>query len=107
MAAELAIGLEAQKLVFMNDVPGLIGRDGELLSELGVQEVLDLLAAGRTVGGGMIPKLESAARALKAGVTRVHLLDGRVEHALVLELFTPEGVGTMITADTPSPGGAP
>jgi acetylglutamate kinase len=47
----------------------------------------------------MIPKLESAVRALKAGVPRVHLLDGRVEHALVLELFTPEGIGTMITAE--------
>jgi acetylglutamate kinase len=51
------------------------------------------------VNGGMIPKLESAAAALKAGVARVHLVDGRVEHSLVLELFTPEGVGTMITAD--------
>ena len=49
--------------------------------------------------GGMIPKLESAVRALKSGVFRVHLIDGRVEHALVLELFTPEGVGTMITLD--------
>jgi acetylglutamate kinase len=51
------------------------------------------------VEGGMIPKLESAVDAIKAGVGRVHLVDGRVEHALVLELFTPEGVGTMITPD--------
>ena len=50
----------------------------------------------------MIPKLESAADAIKAGVGRVHLVDGRVEHALVLELFTPEGVGTMITPDAPT-----
>ena len=49
------------------------------------------------VEGGMIPKLESAVRALEGGVARVHLLDGRVEHALVLELFTPEGIGTMVT----------
>jgi len=107
MAAELAIGLEAEKLVYMNDVPGLIGRDGELLSELGLQDVLDLLAHGEAVGGGMIPKLESAVRALKAGAGRVHLLDGRVEHALVLELFTPEGVGTMIALDAPEGGDAP
>ena len=99
MAAELAIGLEAEKLVYMNDVPGVIGPAGDLLSELGVQDVLDLLAHATAIGGGMIPKLESAVRALKAGVSRVHLLDGRVEHALVLELFTPEGVGTMVTLD--------
>jgi acetylglutamate kinase len=99
MAAELAIGLEAQKLVYLNDVPGVIGPGGDLLSELGVEETLDLLAQADVVDGGMIPKLESAVRALKAGVPRVHLLDGRVEHALVLELFTPEGIGTMITAE--------
>jgi len=98
MAAELAIGLEAQKLVYLNDVPGVIGPGGDLLSELGVEETLDLLARADVVDGGMIPKLESAVRALKAGVPRAHLLDGRVEHALVLELFTPEGIGTMIIA---------
>jgi len=98
MAAELAIGLEAQKLVYLNDVPGVIGPVGDLLSELGVEETLDLLARADVIDGGMIPKLESAVRALKAGVPRAHLLDGRVEHALVLELFTPEGIGTMITA---------
>lgn len=98
IAAELAVGLEAEKLVYLNDVPGVIGPGGDLLSELGVEETLDLLAQADVVDGGMIPKLESAVRALKAGVPRVHLLDGRVEHALVLELFTPEGIGTMITA---------
>jgi acetylglutamate kinase len=81
----------------------VIAPNGDLLSELGVQEVLDLLAHPDAVGGGMIPKLESAVRALKAGVSRAHLLDGRVEHALVLELFTPEGVGTMIALDAPGP----
>ena len=99
MASELAIGLEAHKLVYVNDVPGVIGPRGDLLSELGEQDVLDLLAQDGVVEGGMIPKLESAVRALKAGVSRVHLLDGRVEHALVLELFTPEGIGTMVTLD--------
>lgn len=107
MAAELAIGLEADKLVYANDVPGVIGPAGDLLSELGVQDALDLLANGTVVDGGMIPKLESAVRALKAGVSRVHLLDGRVEHSLVLELFTPEGVGTMITPDRTASGEAP
>jgi acetylglutamate kinase len=105
VAAELAVGLSAEKLVYMNDVPGLIGPDGDLLSELGVQDVLDLLAHPDAVEGGMIPKLESAVRALKAGVPRVHFLDGRVEHALVLELFTPEGIGTMIAVDVPGEEG--
>ncbi|MEW6059593.1 MAG: acetylglutamate kinase [Actinomycetota bacterium] len=104
VAAELAIGLGAEKLVYMNDVPGVIGPDGDLLSELGVQEALDLLAHETAVAGGMIPKLESAVRAVRAGVPRAHLLDGRVEHALVLELFTPEGIGTMVTADVGNEG---
>jgi acetylglutamate kinase len=107
VAAELAVGLSAQKLVYMNDVPGLIGPDGHLLSELGVSEALDLLAHPDAVEGGMIPKLESAVHALKAGVPRVHFLDGRVEHALVLELFTPEGIGTMIAVDAPGDEGTP
>ena len=99
VAGELAIELAAEKLVFINDVPGLIGPTGDLLSELSAQQCLDLLARGGVVEGGMIPKLESAVDALRAGVKRVHLVDGRVEHSLVLELFTPEGVGTMIAPD--------
>ena len=99
VASELAVALGAEKLVFINDVPGLIGAAGDLLSEISAQQCLDLLAADGVVEGGMIPKLESSVRALKAGVGRVHLVDGRVEHSLVLELFTPEGVGTMITPD--------
>lgn len=100
VAAELAVGLGAEKLVFMNDVPGLIGPGGDLLSELGAEDCLDLLAQDGAIDGGMIPKLQSALRALEGGVRRVHLLDGRVEHSVVLELFTPEGVGTMITRET-------
>ncbi len=80
-------------------MPGVIGPSGDLLSELSAQQCSELLAADGVVDGGMIPKLESAVRALEAGITRVHLVDGRVEHSLVLELFTPEGVGTMITRD--------
>jgi acetylglutamate kinase len=104
VASELAIALGAEKLVFINDVPGLIGPTGDLLSELSAAQTLELLSQPAVVGGGMIPKLESAVRALRAGVRRAHLVDGRVEHSLVLELFTPEGVGTMIVPDAEPDG---
>jgi len=103
VASELAIALGAEKLVYLNDVPGLIGPTGDLLSELSAQQCAELLASEGVVEGGMIPKIESAVRALRAGLSRVHLVDGRVEHALVLELFTLEGVGTMITPDAEAP----
>jgi acetylglutamate kinase len=85
--------------VYINDVPGVIGPDGDLLSELSASQGEALLAQPGVVAGGMIPKLESAVAAVRAGVGRVHLVDGRVEHSLVLELFTPEGIGTMISPD--------
>lgn len=99
VAAELAVALDAEKLVYLNDVPGLIGPTGDLLSELSASQATELLATPGVVAGGMIPKLESAVRALAAGIARVHFVDGRVEHAVVLELFTPEGIGTMIAPD--------
>lgn len=102
VASQLAIELGAEKLVFINDVPGLVGPTGDLLSELSATQCIDVLARPGVVAGGMVPKLESAVAALQAGVGRVHLVDGRVEHSLVLELFTPEGVGTMVTPDTTS-----
>ncbi len=80
-------------------MPGLIGPTGDLLSELSASQATELLATPGVVDGGMIPKLESAVRALAAGIARVHFVDGRVEHAVVLELFTPEGIGTMIAPD--------
>jgi acetylglutamate kinase len=99
VASQLAIELGAEKLVYINDVPGVIGPDGDLLSELSASQGEALLAQRGVVAGGMIPKLESAVAAVRAGVGRVHLVDGRVEHSLVLELFTPEGIGTMISPD--------
>ena len=109
VASELAVALGAEKLVYLNDVPGLIGPTGDLLSELSAGQASELLAAGGVIEGGMIPKIESAVRAIASGIPRVHLVDGRVEHAIVLELFTPEGVGTMLTPDAPPgvPSGAP
>jgi acetylglutamate kinase len=106
VAGELAVALGAEKLVYLNDVPGLIGPTGDLLSELSAGQASDLLSRPGVVEGGMVPKLESAVEALRAGVGRIHLVDGRVEHSLVLELFTPEGVGTMITPDAAVATGA-
>jgi acetylglutamate kinase len=101
VAAELAVALGAEKLVYVNDVPGLMGPRGDLLSEISVSQCRDLLGRTGVIDGGMIPKIDSAVRAVEAGVGRVHLVDGRVEHAVVLELFTPEGVGTMIAPEAP------
>jgi acetylglutamate kinase len=96
VAGAVAGSLRASKLVYLSDVPGLVGADGELISELSVGECTQLLSDG-VADGGMIPKLTSALAALSEGVRKVHLIDGRVEHGLILELFTPEGFGTMIT----------
>jgi acetylglutamate kinase len=100
-AAAVATALGAAKLVLMTDVPGVL-HEGELVSELAAAEADGLIEAG-IVTGGMVPKLRAASSAIAGGVPRVHIVDGRVEHALILELFTPEGMGTMLVADGPQP----
>jgi acetylglutamate kinase len=100
-AAAVAIALGAAKLVMLTDVPGVMV-DGEQIAELTANEADDLLASG-AAGGGMGPKLRAAADAVRAGVGRAHVIDGRVEHSLVLELFTPEGIGTMVCRDEVPP----
>jgi acetylglutamate kinase len=94
-ASAVATATGASKLVLLTDVAGVI-QDGELVSELTVDDAENLIADGK-VSGGMIPKLEAVVRAMRGGVGRAHIVDGRVEHALILELFTPEGMGTMVT----------
>jgi len=96
VAAELAVALRATKLVLLTDVDGVRGADGELISELDARGVQALIASG-AVSGGMIPKVGAALRALDAASTS-HIIDGRVPHALLLELLTERGVGTMFTA---------
>jgi acetylglutamate kinase len=93
-AGELAAALRAEKLIFMTDVPGICAKDGQLISELNVNSVPELINSG-VLTGGMLPKVEAASRALER-VKRVHIIDGRVPHALVRELFTDKGVGTMV-----------
>ena len=99
-AAAVASSVEAAKFVLLTDVPGVI-QDGELVSELTVDDAEAFIAEQR-VSGGMIPKLEAVVRAMRSGVGRAHVVDGRVEHALILELFTPEGMGTMVTHPAPT-----
>jgi acetylglutamate kinase len=97
-AAQVAIALKAQRLVFMSDVPGLL-RDAKdpatLLSCVRAREIPDLKAVG-VIDRGMIPKMDSAVAALNAGVAKVSLVDGRVPHAVLLEIFTDAGVGTEL-----------
>ena len=97
-AGALAGAIGAAKLVYLTDVEGLyrdLGDSDSLISRIDVTGLEELLAGG-SISAGMLPKLQSVVDALKAGVQRSHILDGRVQHALLLEIFTPEGIGTMI-----------
>ena len=100
-AGALAAALESEKLVFLTDVAGLRSDPddpGTLLHRASAEQ-LDAMVASGAANGGMIPKVEACARAVRHGVRRAHILDGRTPHALLLELFTDEGVGTMIGTD--------
>jgi acetylglutamate kinase len=97
-AAQAAIALKARRLVFMSDVPGLLqnpNKPDSVISRLKISEV-DSLKKGGVIDKGMIPKVDSAVAAIKAGVEKVSFVDGRVPHAVLLELFTDEGVGTEV-----------
>lgn len=99
-AGLLAAELGAAKLVYLTDVEGLyrdLGDEDSLVQRATVPELRELIAAG-SVSSGMLPKLQSCIDAIDAGVGQAHILDGRMQHALLLEIFTPEGIGTMITA---------
>lgn len=100
-AAALAVAIGAKKLVYLTDVEGLyrvFGKEDSLITRSTEDGIKELLAAGN-VSAGMLPKLESCVAAIDDGVERVHILDGRIQHAVLLEVFTPEGIGTMITKE--------
>lgn len=97
-AGEIASALKAAKFVLMTDVAGVKGKEGEHLSSLGKAQVEQLIQDG-VIKGGMIPKVRCALGAVDKGVEKVHIIDGRQRHALLLEIFTDKGVGTEIHAD--------
>lgn len=97
VAGKLAEILKAEKLVMMTNTPGVLDKAGNLLTGLTARRIEELFADG-TISGGMLPKIASALDAAKAGVNAVHVIDGRVPHALLLEILTDAGVGTKITS---------
>ena len=98
VAGELARVINAEKLVLLTNTRGVLDKDGNLLTGLTAAKVDELIDEG-TISGGMIPKIGSALEAVKRGVKSCHIIDGRVEHGLLLEVLTDEGVGTLIRAD--------
>ena len=95
VSGKLAEVLHAEKLVLLTNTPGVLDKDGNLLTGLTPKQIDDLVADG-TLSGGMLPKISSALDAARGGVRSVHIIDGRVQHALLLEILTDEGVGTLI-----------
>lgn len=95
VAGKLAITLQAEKLILLTNTPGVLSKSGELLTGLSTKEV-DALIEDGTIKGGMLPKVRCALDAVNSGVRSAHIIDGRVEHAVLLEIFTDKGVGTLI-----------
>jgi acetylglutamate kinase len=96
VAGKLAQVIEAEKLMLLTNVEGLLDKDGKILTGLATEQVDGLIANG-TISGGMLPKISCALDAVKSGVASAHIIDGRVPHAVLLEIFTDEGMGTLIT----------
>ena len=95
VAGKIAEILKAEKLVMLTNTPGVLDKRGNLLTGLSARQIDELFADG-TISGGMLPKISSALEAAKSGVNAVHIIDGRVDHCLLLEILTDQGVGTMI-----------
>jgi acetylglutamate kinase len=96
VAGDVAAALSAEKLIHLTDVQGIKDEDGKLVSTLTKRDAERLMKAG-IIDGGMLPKVESALRALAGGAQKAHIIDGRVPHAILLEVLTKEGIGTEIT----------
>ncbi len=95
VAGKIATVLKAEKLILLTNTAGVLDASGKVLTGMTYQQVDELIANG-TISGGMLPKIGTALDAVKSGVRSAHIIDGRVQHAVLLELFTDEGVGTLI-----------
>ncbi len=96
VAGAVAVALQSEKLVLLTDVEGGTGQDGKLISNLGMSEGKRLIKEG-VIAGGMIPKVECCIKAMSNGVKSAHIIDGRAEHSILLEIFTDKGVGTVLS----------
>ncbi len=94
-ASAIAKALSSEKVIFLTDTAGVLDKSGELISTI-LKDEVDALISDGTISGGMIPKIKACVEALEAGVRKAHIIDGRVEHSILLELFTSEGIGTVI-----------
>jgi acetylglutamate kinase len=97
VASAIASSLEAEKLMLLTDVPGIMKEDQTIISSLRKREIKKLIENG-TITGGMLPKVQACMKAIEAGVSKTHIIDGRIPHCLLLEIFTNEGIGTEIRA---------
>jgi len=95
VAGEVAAALKAEKLVLLTDVEGVINADGKLVNTMKDRDVISMIDTG-TISGGMYPKVKCCLKALKGGVKKAHIVDGRLKHAVLLEIFTDRGIGTEI-----------
>jgi len=95
-ASQVAKAIGANKVIFLTDTPGVLDANKKLLSSLSEEEVEALKKDG-TINGGMVPKVDACLEAIEGGVSKAHIIDGRLEHSMLLELFTSEGIGTQIT----------
>jgi acetylglutamate kinase len=95
VAGKMAEVLGAEKLILLTNTPGLLDKDGNLITGVDARQVEDLFEEG-TIQGGMKPKIRCALSAVQSGVNAAHIIDGRVQHGVLVELFTDEGVGTLI-----------
>lgn len=97
VAASVASALKAEKLILLTDVPGIIDKKDRIISTLKKQQIKKLVHDG-TISGGMLPKVQACIKAIEGGVSKTHIIDGRVAHCMLLEIFTKEGIGTEIQA---------
>jgi acetylglutamate kinase len=95
VAGEVAVALGAEKLVLLTDVEGILDKKGRLINSINSIDVDELIADG-TISGGMYPKVKCCLKALRNGVGKTHIIDGRLDHAILLEIFTDRGIGTEV-----------